>query len=71
MNHCCSETELFSKICDYLAAGRPIIATRVGDIVDLFDNNIGYFGKNDNNKGEESKTPFLSLGSAIMIAISD
>jgi len=43
-----------SKICDYLAAGRPIIATRVGDIVDLFKNNIGYLS-NDNPQ-EFSKT---------------
>jgi glycosyltransferase involved in cell wall biosynthesis len=37
-----------SKICDYLAAGRPVVACAVGDLVELFSNErIGILTKDE------------------------
>ena len=35
-----------SKICDYLAAGKPVVSTKVGDIPMLFKDNLGGYLSN-------------------------
>ena len=37
-----------SKVCDYLAVGKPVVATKVGDICQLFENKQAGFLSNDN-----------------------
>jgi glycosyltransferase involved in cell wall biosynthesis len=38
-----------SKVCDYLAAGKPVITTQVGDIFDLFKDEKAGFSCDDNS----------------------